>query len=481
MGLALALLFFVIGSAIALYNWRWGIYAVVVAGFLQDPLRKIIPGEPVLMTVYAAALFGVCFISAMISAEDLSFDDITKWNPVLYLPSLLLVGWVCVMATKTLLTTGSPILAGIGATAYLAPIPGLLLGYHFARTRTDIVRLVCVYLVMSTLFCLSLYMEKASISSPLLGSVGEGFVFYPESGGISILYAGFFRSPEIAGWHAATGICLILLLGLGRKPTVTYVVIAAVLIAIFLPALIITGRRKFLAAIVMFIAFSGFLTGYYRFGLHRFAYALIALAIAAGGFYYYITASELPGDWLAYFERSATTSSDAADRFRHMTVDMFQWVIQKNGFFGAGAGTGSQGAQHFGGGSVLVGAAAEGGLGKVLAELGVPGLLLLVWVGLAMIFYVKSVCAGIQSSERIAPLVYCFVAFLGANTIVFTTAHQIFGDVFILLLLGLMIGFIMRSPYLTDSHQAPPLGTPTLEAPRRRVGRRFANRRAGLA
>lgn len=478
MGLAIAGVLFGVGAVIALYNWRWGIYAVVIAGFLQDPLRKMIPGEPVYMTVYAAAIFGFCFIGAMISAEELNFRDITNWNPVLYLPSLLLVGWVTIMAVKTFLTTGSLILAGIGAAAYLAPVPGLLLGYHFVRDRRDIVGLICVYLGMATLYSLSLYAEKAGVASELLGSVGEGFVFYPESGGISILYAGLFRSPEIAGWHASTAICLVLLLGLGRKPSVWYVVLAAVLIAIFLPALIITGRRKFLAAIVMFIAFAGFLTAYFRFGLQRFAYVLIALGLASGGFYYYITASELPGDWLVYFERSATTSVDAADRFRLMTVDMFHWVIQRNGFLGSGAGTGSQGAQHFGGGTVLVGAAAEGGLGKVLAELGVPGLVLLSWVAVAMLFYIKSVCAGVKQSSRIAPLVYSFVAFIAANSIVFTTAHQIFGDVFILILLGLILGFIMRAPYLVGDwgEKAPQIASPPVT--RRRLGRRFAWREA---
>jgi len=464
-----------IGCAVALYNWRWGVYAVVLAGFLQDPLRKLLPGEPVYMTLYAAVIFGFCVAGALVSNETLNFEEITRWNPVLYLPAALFVSWVVIMTFKTLATVGSPVLAGIGAMSYLAPIPGLLLGYRFARDRRDIERFVAFYLIVNVAFCASLYLEKAGFDWEVLGSVGEGFVFYPESGGVSILYSGFFRSPELAGWHAMAGICLVLLLGLTRKHSGGFFVMATGVIAVLLPALIITGRRKFLAGIVIFLAFSGFLMGYYRFGLQRFAYALIAVALAAGGFYYYITASELPGEWLVYFERSRTTSEDSLERFQLMTWGMLEWVVKRNGFFGSGAGTGSQGAQHFGGGSVLVGAAAEGGLGKVLAELGVPGMALLVWVGVAGMLYIFSVCGGVRKDPRVAPLVYCFVGFLGANIIIFTTAHQIFGDVFILIILGLILGFVMRAPYLTGS--AIPLAPVAAAGPvRRRIGRRFARR-----
>ena len=154
-----------------------------------------------------------------------------------------------------------------------------------------------------------------------------------------------------------------------------------------------------------------------------------------------------------------------------MTIDMFEYVIAQNGFFGSGAGTGSQGAQHFGGGAVLVGAAAEGGLGKVLAELGVPGLLLLVWILAAVGAYVWKAAARIRGDENVAALSYGILAFLAANGIVFTTAHQIFGDVNILIILGLLLGILLRSPYFL---RAPvPVAPPPVK---RRIGRRFAHR-----
>lgn len=227
----------------------------------------------------------------------------------------------------------------------------------------------------------------------------------------------------------------------------------------------------------MFFAFSGFLMLYYRYGLQRFAYALALLWVASAGFFYYITASELPGEWLVYFERGESVGEDAAERFQLMTFGMIEWVIKKNGFFGSGAGTGSQGAQHFGGGTVLVGSAAEGGLGKVLAELGVPGIFLLLWVGFALLIYMASVCKGVRNDPQVAPMVFCLVGFLGANAVIFTTAHQIFGDAFILILLGLILGFILRAPFISRLSKSN-LAVPGVPPPRRRLGRRFADRTA---
>ena len=223
----------------------------------------------------------------------------------------------------------------------------------------------------------------------------------------------------------------------------------------------------------MFLGFAFALITYFRSGSRRLAAVYSVAAIISAAFFFYITSSELPGEWSVYVQRSSTAAADSKERFLLMTGGMLLYVIDRNGFFGLGAGTGSQGAQYFGGGSVLVGSAAEGGLGKVLAELGVPGLLLLVWVLVAVGRYVYAAAKHIKPDESVAPLAYGIIAFLAGNVVVFTTAHQIFGDVNILLTLGLLLGVLLRSPYLLRQQ-------PVLERrpPKRRVGRRFVEREA---
>jgi hypothetical protein len=129
-----------------------------------------------------------------------------------------------------------------------------------------------------------------------------------------------------------------------------------------------------------------------------------------------------------------------------MTIDNFKFIIARNGFFGAGAGMGSQGAQHFGGGAAVVGSSAEGGLGKVLAELGVPGLFLLLWAGGQLALYVWRALKRMHrgDSNRVL-LASGTLAFLAVNGVVFTTAHQVYGDVFVLLILGWFTGFLFAA------------------------------------
>jgi len=52
---------------IALADWRKGLLACIAVGFVQDPLRKLWPGEP----VYLTALVGVVFAAAALGAAFL--------------------------------------------------------------------------------------------------------------------------------------------------------------------------------------------------------------------------------------------------------------------------------------------------------------------------------------------------------------------------------------------------------------------------
>jgi len=466
-----AIILFVGGSLVALTNWRRGIYAVVLAGFLQDPIRKLVPDEPVYLSLIAAALFGVCFLSAVLSGEKMGFKDLHRFNPALYLPSTLFMVWVGIAVLNAFANTHSLVLAGIGAMAYLAPVPGLMLGYRFARNPDEVLKLLIFYMAVAVVFGVSLYLEAVGFDWQILGSVGEGFVFYPESGGVTVLRSGLFRSPELAGWHCATAVCFLVILGLARPLDWKFFGMVGLIAAVIVPALVLTGRRKFIMEIVMFLGFAFALITYFKSGSRRLATVYTIAALISAAFFFYITSSELPGEWAVYVDRSSTAAADSKERFLLMTGGMLFYVIQQNGFFGLGAGTGSQGAQHFGGGAVLVGASAEGGLGKVLAELGVPGLILLAWTLIAAGRYIYAVARHIKPDQSVAPLAYGIIAFLAANIVVFTTAHQIFGDVNILLILGLLLGFLMRSPYfLQQSVERVPLPK------KRRLGRRFDDR-----
>jgi hypothetical protein len=154
-----------------------------------------------------------------------------------------------------------------------------------------------------------------------------------------------------------------------------------------------------------------------------------------------------------------------------MTVDAFGYIIDHNGWWGRGAGTGSQGAQYFGGGSRLVGSAAEGGVGKVLAELGVQGVIVVAWFGAALIFAFWRLLGHLRTlaGQRV-PLAIACISFVLANAAVYTIAHQVFGDAFVLLVVGWFVGFSFSAILSTPPRSRYAVAPRFEYSPRARTG-----------
>jgi hypothetical protein len=183
---------------------------------------------------------------------------------------------------------------------------------------------------------------------------------------------------------------------------------------------------------------------------------VIGIVLAYLGGAYII--KDADSDLLKYFERPKGIVEASVERLEMMTTGTLQWAVARNGFFGSGAGAGSQGAQYFGGGSQRVGYSAEGGLGKVLAELGVPGLIIFCWLLFALARYLKWILDETRRRDLLETrLIYGLVSFLIANAVVFVTAHQVFGDIFVLFILSLMMGFVfgMQKIYTIPEKKSP--------------------------
>jgi hypothetical protein len=83
-------------------------------------------------------------------------------------------------------------------------------------------------------------------------------------------------------------------------------------------------------------------------------------------------------------------------------------------------------------------------LGKIVAELGVPGLVLVFWIVGALLLHLGRLIPAVARLDNpIVPFFLGLVAFLGANIPLFIVATQIFGDLFVLLILGWIFGFSM--------------------------------------
>lgn len=431
------------------FYWRAGIFICIAVGFLQDPIRKLVPDEPVYYSVMIVVFVAATLLGVYRSGIRFTFAPIHSWNKVLRLPLNLFIGLVVVQSLMAYFKTNSPIIAGIGLMAYLMPMPAILLGYQFGKNEKNIINFARVYLIISLVMISGVYLSYFGYEWSVLRSVGEGLYAFSPSGDQLTLHSGFLRSPEIAAWHAGTAICFAILLVLIKQRWGIVYWLSGILIVFFGVAILLTGRRKFLMEIFIFVSIYVVLLTWFRKNALQSAFALIIALVISFLVFTYALPDDFNSGISSYYQRGATVDKDATDRATLMTIDSFQYVIAENGFWGSGAGTGSQGAQHFGGGADLVGGSAEGGLGKVLAELGVPGLALLLWLVVSLLRYMWSIVTHVKSDATVrATLTFWLLSFQAANASVYVIAHQIFGDIFVLVILGFSLGFILAIPQM---------------------------------
>lgn len=452
----LLLLIAAVGLIVCVANWRIGFLLCVVVGCLQDPIRKLIPDEPIYITSAVILYVAATCLGAYLKGRRFSLQPIHSWNNSLRIPLALFSAIVVIQSVVTFVKFGSPVLAAIGLFAYVTPLPGILLGYHFARREQETHRFIKFYIFMNVLMISGVYLSYADFDWEVLKQVGEGLVVYSMEKGVLVLRSGFFRAPEVAAFHAATSICFLIILFMVLKKHFLLKFATGGLILFFWGALLLTGRRKFMLEIFVFLAVYGALMMLVRKRASRTVRTsfllIIGLTVASAAYSSFVP-DEIRAGIDPYYERGVTVQEDAADRASLMTVESFGFIIEQNGAFGAGAGTGSQGAQHFGGGAEIVGGAAEGGLGKIIAELGLPGLALIIWLAVGLARYFWSIINEVKRQADFArtSLTFGFVAMVVANAFVFVTAHQIFGDPFVLSLLGFFIGFIMAVPRMVPT------------------------------
>lgn len=458
----------VLAALLCLEGPDLGVPVCLIAGFLADPLRKTLPGEPVILTAAIVGFVGLTFVGALKKGSRLRMPSVLRKDRRTIGAFRIFAAIVLLQALVSYARTRSTMIAGIGLLAYFAPIPAIFVGYRFARRPGRLERFVGIYTLVCCAGVLGIYLSIAGVDHPLLNAVGvEQVVYSRVTGGPVRLLCGFFRSSENAAWHAATAFSLLLLLAvtrLRRRAADWFYVPAMVFLAIAVP---LTGRRKAMVTIVLFAVLYGFLLAYFRRGAHRLATNALVVGLAVT----VIAGSTFLSDPEAirpYIERGATATGESlVGRLEKMTIGSFKWVVQANGIFGAGAGIGSQGSQHFGGGVDMVGMAAEGGLAKVLAELGLPGIVAFLWfawvLGRRLWKAFASVNRGDPARSR---LILGLAALIVANGIEFVTATQIFGDPFVLVMLGWLFGFLLAAmdTQLDAVAEPPPAPVPAPES-----------------
>ncbi len=429
----------------------FGVVTFVLAiGFLQDPVRKVLAGEPVIMTIMVGLVVASMALRLVLINPRAIAEPFARWTDDVA-PSvtifLLVIG---LQGVHSLVRYGSPVLTGLGAIFYVAPLVAIVVAYaHFHRF--ELVRnFMFAFCVLAVAVSLSVVYSYSGGESQLLGEVGSGLVIY-DQGTILKAYSGLMRSSEIASWHMGVCVCFLIVLVVDRGNMPIFL-IATLSIVLLIGAIILTGRRKMIIQIVIFASMYFPLLRYYQQRLSNRFIGLVLLGSVVLSILYILVLPSFQGtDYDLYLARGVSVFEDAGERFSTLGLGTISWAFREHGFFGGGLGVASQGAQHFVSGNT--GGAGEGGIGKLVSELGLLSLFVVAWLGISFARYLHK-CLNLVSvsiPEKL-PFVVGILVFLLANVPTFAIASQVYGDVFVLIILGFLAGALFALPRQVVSH-----------------------------
>lgn len=417
---------------------------IVCVGFLQDPARKLMTGEPAYMTILVGVVIACALLNKLATQPNSLREPFVRWSNLIALPLgvyFLILGAQFIHA---FVRYDSVILPALGSVFYIAPIVAISVGYSQFLQFRDMRAFLTLFIGFALLVAITVILSFNNVQSDLFGEVGAGLIIY-DQGTILRAYSGIMRSSEIAGWHMGACVCFLVILAVDRGSMATTIVTTA-LVVLIISAIILTGRRKMIAQIFIFAALYLPLLRFYQGRLAAGYFIGIVFIVASGWLAYEVLFSQSIGsDFNLYLRRGTSVFGDATGRFEQLGLGSIGWAVNRFGYFGGGLGVAAQGAQHFGG--ALAGGAGEGGLGKLVSEIGFVSLFVVAWVFYSFSQYlhrcVRLVAVYVPVKLPIVIGVFCFLI---SNAPTFIVASQVFGDVFVLLVLGLLVGFLFAIP-----------------------------------
>lgn len=439
-------------------SWRAGLTLLIVAALVEGPLRKLTAEQPVAFVLLPGAVFAALALNGMGSGLSLLPKGIAGWGRYVLAPFAAYTAVVALQALSALLTTGSPIVPIFGLLVYLGPIIAISFA-HSAALRlgpAGIERFIWTYALWAGLAVLTVYLEALEVDWTILGEVGEGLTITAGSGTVSG-NSGLYRASEIAAWHGAVSCCLMITLAVRRGLSPSRAVFLIAFVALMIGAGVLTGRRKMIVTLAVFICTYAALL--FLFTAKAGRLAAVVGGVGLVGFLASVALVDLTEQSSAdkslsyeiYLQRQQETFAEIPERLVTLGIAPIQWAMDRVGPLGGGVGISGQGARFVGVDSRLAGGAGEGGLGKIVVEIGLPGLAISLWLIVAFGRMIYEGLAMVASTlPQISPLGLGIASTLVANVASYTVATQAFGDPMILILLGILTGFLLAQPTLAQ-------------------------------
>ncbi len=432
-----------LAAAVAYVNadWRRGWFVVPLCGAIQDPVRKLTPDVPVAISFAVVGIFALI----LLRARDEMLEDVRDFVrrfPSVYTATFIFLLALGIAAFNGLFTYGFdkwkvPVLS---FATYMAPMVAILFGYTWLRREEQIYRLFEWYSIITSVALVGTVLEYLRVDSRLLGMVGFEGDFIRHLPGIQIrLLSGFYRSPDIMAWHAATlttiGIAMSLRFGLDKRALIW----SATAGWGFLNCMI-AGRRKAVYYVMVFSAM--FLWRYMRRVKSGQVFAMIGVAAVLG----LVVQNLAEGSQTSVYATTAMASQEElATRFEGGVMETFRQF----GYLGAGLGTATQGVRHLIGTDLNIGWQ-EGGLGKLAMEVGLPGIIALLALGLALtklLMTLTRIPDVEGSSQFLRVTLFALVVANGAN---FIASAQAYSDAVLSLMAGFFVGCLFAAAALDE-------------------------------
>ena len=427
--------------ALAFTNWRLGWFAAVVCGILQDPVRKLTPGTPPALSMSIVAVYAVILFAAIASLQRNRFD-FSKRFPNLYslIALFLIILFFAAMNGLATFGIGSWKVPVLSLIIYLIPIPAVLLGYSWLMREDQLVRFFMFYAVITSIAMIGTPLEYLRVDVPGLGIVAMPGGYVRHLPGIQIrVLSGFYRAPDIMGWHAATLAAVGITLAIRARVLTKAWPWIAVAAWGFLNCMI-SGRRKAVYMVAVFVAV--FLWRYLR----RIKTAQLALILMLGMALGLVLNKIQSGEESEVYARGAkTTSGEIFQRLEGGVIG----TLQQGSLLGAGLGAATQGVRHVSGQASDFGWQ-EGGLAKLATELGLQGLIvvaLLAWALMRMMLRITAVGDIPGTSQLIRVALFALVV---ANISNFLASAQAYSDPVLTLMTAFFMGALFATATLDE-------------------------------
>lgn len=438
------------GCVVAYWRWRFGIVAALLIGLIQDPIRKMVPDAPAYLALSSLPVW-LAVVGAAVWSGEVSISRFLELFPRL---TIWLRRFFAYLLLPILLSaTNGPQtwqIALMGTFLYALTFFLILAGRVCPCRQFTLRRILTIYAILTSIILVGGPLDRlgwgsrfAAISTEAMGHI---WVTY-RTGAAVYMLAGFFRGPDVMGWHASLVFMISVILASRTWGWLRYLWITVSVWGAL--NMWLCGRRKMLSMIPIFLGC--YLLLIYKFQNARRVVPVAGLFLMILGLGWYGIGLLNPDSATEAFYFTAI--HEAGSQWMQHSVDSVRITLQQAGFFGYGLGMAQQGIHHIQGDRPEIWQ--ESGPGKLIVELGIPGTLLFLVMGWT--FFQTSLCALRRKAED--PSFYLYAGLLSiliANGAAALISAQIYGDPFIASLVALMIGLLLSSaPSRPPQEDAP--------------------------